>query len=153
MSRATNESLLYLSLTAGIFSEIQRRNLISRVDLKTLTQESYDLVIQLINTWDETGDPKKNTQWMTKALNRWDQEAFTSGAPLQKVEALVAMADLVITDLMDKLTNPRKIKAIKALQSKIHTLMDFTDYNRERFTAFEESDRLLQLLYRISHET
>jgi len=76
MSRATNQSLLYLSLTAGIFSEIKRRNLICRVDLQNLVQSAYDQTIQLINTWDETGDPKKNTVWMTEALNRWDREAF-----------------------------------------------------------------------------
>jgi len=150
MSKATNQSLLYLSLTAGIFSEIKRRNLICRVDLQNLVQSAYDQTIQLINTWDETGDPKKNTVWMTEALTHWDKEAFEN-QKLQKVESLIAMADLIITDLLDKLKNKKKIMAVNSLYDQVQTLMDFTDYNRERFLAFEESDKLLKILYRISN--
>jgi len=148
VSRATNQSLLYLSLTAGIFSEIKRRNLICRVDLQNLVQSAYDQTIQLINTWDETGCPKRNTVWMTEALNRWDREAFEN-QKLQRVESLVAMADLIVTDLLDKLKNKKKIMAVNSLYEQVQILMDFTDYNRERFLAFEESDKLLRILYRI----
>jgi len=151
MSRSTNQSLLYLSLTAGIFSEIKRRNLICRVDLQNLVQSAYDQTIQLINTWDETGDPKKNTAWMTEALTHWDKEAFEN-QKLQRVESLVAMADLIITDLLDKLKNKKKIMAVNSLYNQIQILMDFTDYNRERFLAFEESDLLLKILYRIGEK-
>jgi len=149
MSKSTNQSLLYLSLTAGIFSEIKRRNLICRVDLQNLVQSAYDQTIHLINTWDETGNPKKNTVWMTEALTRWDREAFEN-QKLQRVESLIAMADLIVTDLLDKLKNKRKIAGVNDLHSRINLLLDFTDYNRERFTAFEESDALLKTLYRIS---
>jgi len=149
MSRATNQSLLYLSLTAGIFSEIKRRNLICRVDLQNLVQSAYDQTIHLINTWDETGCPKKNTVWMTEALTHWDKEAFEN-QKLQRVESLVAMADLIITDLLDKLKNRKKLVAVNSLYNRVQILMDFTDYNRERFLAFEESDKLLKILYRIS---
>jgi len=149
MSKATNQSLLYLSLTAGIFSEIKRRNLICRVDLQNLVQSAYDQTIQLINSWDETGDSKKNTVWMTEALNRWDREAFEN-QKLQRVESLIAMADLIITDLLAKLKNKKKIMAVNSLYDQIQILMDFSDYNRERFLAFEESDKLLRILYRIS---
>jgi len=151
MSRSTNQSLLYLSLTAGIFSEIKRRNLICRVDLQNLVQSAYDQTIQLINTWDETGDPKKNTAWMTEALTHWDKEAFEN-QKLQRVESLVAMADLIITDLLDKLKNKKKIMAVNSLYNQIQILIDFTDYNRERFLAFEESDLLLKILYRIGEK-
>jgi hypothetical protein len=149
MSRATNQSLLYLSLTAGIFSEIKRRNLICRVDLQNLVQTAYDQTIHLINTWDETGCPKKNTVWMTEALTHWDKEAFEN-QKLQRVESLIAMADLIITDLLAKLKNKKKIMAVNSLYDQIQILMDFSDYNRERFLAFEESDKLLRILYRIS---
>jgi len=149
MSKATNQSLLYLSLTAGIFSEIKRRNLICRVDLQNLVQTAYDQTIQLINSWDETGDPKKNTAWMTEALTHWGKEAFEN-QKLQRVESLIAMADLIITDLLDKLKNKKKIMAVNSLYDQIQILMDFSDHNRERFTAFEESDKLLRILYRIS---
>jgi hypothetical protein len=149
MSKATNQALLYLSLTAGIFSEIKRRNLICRVDLQNLVQTAYDQTIRLINTWDETGDPKKNTVWMTEALNRWDREAFEN-QKLQRVESLIAMADLIITDLLAKLKNKKKIMAVDSLYEQIQILMDFTDHNRERFLAFEESDALLKILYGVS---
>jgi hypothetical protein len=149
MSKATNQALLSLSVTAGIFSEIKRRNLVCRVDLKAVVQAAYDQTIRLINTWDETGDPKKNTAWMTEALNRWDREAF-GNQQLQRVESLIAMADLIITDLLEKLKNKRKIAGVNDLHSRINLLLDFTDHNRERFTAFEESDSLLKCLYRIS---
>jgi len=149
LSKATNQSLLYLSLTAGIFSEIKRRNLICRVDLKKVVQAAYDQTIYLINTWDETGDSKKNTVWMTEALTHWDKEAFEN-QKLQKVESLIAMADLIITDLLDKLKNRKKLAAVNDLYDQVQTLMDFSDYNRERFLAFEESDKLLKILYRIS---
>jgi len=149
LSKATNQSLLYLSLTAGIFSEIKRRNLICRVDLQNLVQTAYDQTIRLINTWDETGCPKRNTVWMTEALTYWDREAFEN-QKLQRVESLIAMADLIITDLLAKLKNKKKLAAVNDLYDQIQTLMDFTDYNRERFPAFEESDKLLKCLYRIS---
>jgi hypothetical protein len=149
MSKATNQSLLSLSLTAGIFSEIKRRNLVCRVDLKEVVQAAYNQTIHLINTWDETGDPKKNTVWMTEALNRWDREAF-GNQKLQRVESLIAMADLIVTDLLAKLKNKKKLAAVNSLYDQIQVLMNFTDYNRERFLAFEESDALLKILYRIS---
>jgi hypothetical protein len=149
MSKATNQSLLYLSLTAGIFSEVKRRNLLCRLDLKEVVQAAYDQTIQLINIWDETGDPKRNTAWMTEALTRWDREAFEN-QKLQRVESLIAMADLIITDLLAKLKNKKKLAAVNSLYDQVQTLMDFTDYNRERFLAFEESDKLLKILYRIS---
>jgi hypothetical protein len=85
---------------------------------------------------------------MTEALNRWDREAFEN-QKLQRVESLVAMADLIITDLLDKLKNRKKIMAVNSLYDQVQILMDFTDYNRERFLAFEESDKLLKTLYRI----
>jgi hypothetical protein len=149
MSKATNQSLLYLSLTAGIFSEIKRRNLICRVDLKEVVQAAYDQTIHLINTWDETGCPKRNTVWMTEALTRWDKEAFEN-QKLQRVESLIAMADLIITDLLAKLKNKKKLAVVNSLYDQVQILMDFTDYNRERFLAFEESDKLLRILYGIS---
>jgi hypothetical protein len=149
VSKATNQSLLYLSLTAGIFSEIQRRNLICRVDLQNLVQDAYNQTIHLINSWDETGDPKKNTAWMAEALTQWDKIAFEN-QKLQRVESLIAMADLIITDLLDKLKNRKKLVVVNDLYDQVQTLMNFTDYNRERFTAFEESDKLLKILYKIS---
>jgi len=60
------------------------------------------------------------------------------------------MADLIITDLLAKLKNKKKLVAVNSIYNQVQILMNFTDYNRERFLAFEESDELLKILYKIS---
>jgi hypothetical protein len=51
---------------------------------------------------------------------------------------------------LEKLKNKKKLAAVNSLYDQVQILLDFTDYNRERFLAFEESDKLLKCLYRIS---
>lgn len=143
MSRATNESLTVLAITAGVFKEIERRNLVCRVDMKHNVSQGYQQVVNAINSWDETGDGAKNTKWISDRLTAWDKTAFAVGQ-LQRVEELVAMADILITDLQDKVKNKRKLQGLAEIHKTIQTLLDFTG---DSFVYFEKSDEMIKKLY------
>jgi hypothetical protein len=138
MSRSTNEAMALVSLVAGCASEINKRRLISRVDMRALADDIYASSINTIDSWDETGDAQKNTAQIMTWINTWDCHFFKNTPKNEmRVAELVAMAERILSELLSKVRCRRHRLLVTALHDKVIRLMGFTDMEWTDFRAFE----------------
>ena len=92
---------------------------------------------------------QKDILWTLRQMNAWAMFLDKIGlASKLKTKVLVKIAVMSATDLLDKLSNKSRINKIEKLLANLEQLDQFTDPNGTAFNSFEESDVILNSLYK-----
>lgn len=150
MSRATNQAIALLAILSGIMSEVEKRKLVARLDVRAKIAQTKEEAFDVINSWGETGSGRKNTEIICEALLKWDQTFFSGGRHLnQNAAALFSMADQIVVDLLGKVKNPFRRKLLEGLGKTTAWLREYEDPDGINFPAMDESNICLGALYSI----
>lgn len=150
MSQATNQSLALISLVAGTMSEMLKRKLVSRVDMRKRVQKIMIQAEDVINKWPETGDGQHNTRMIIQWLHEWDQKYFDhSTRHKESAVQLAAMCDVMLCDLLDLVRDPRKVRLLTELHSEIKEVHEWLDQDYRNFPAMERAAFNVENLYSV----
>lgn len=145
MSKATRQSCTLLSVIGGCLYEIHRKHMFSVVKMHEHTNNTYNLVIDILAKWPDSGDQKKNLAWCTEKVLAWQKHLKSDNQFY--VTTLAAICELCLADLRTITKDRYKTQLLEQLvepMEKIHRFMDPTCAN---IIAYEESERLMRNLY------
>ena len=146
MSKETDQSLVMISVLAGIFETYRRSNAFARVDIKRAIDTGFDACQRAIIEWPLMS----NQHWIKSRREKFF--AFIGDHPAEHFPpvALACMCERLTTDMLDRFRGSSGkialVEPIAAVSSKIH---DFCDSAGANFQAYELSDELLDRLYEI----
>jgi len=149
MSKATNQALVQLSITAGCFNTLRENKAFSRVDIKYLVESGIIKTTQAVIDWPCTGEADKNNKWIKSRLLVWYKFLQKDTDNYYTDTVMIKMAERMITTLTEKIRDPVKLKLLQPIVDILKELSDFTDPKGIHFPAFEKSDQLLNKLYEL----
>lgn len=147
MSKASKQSIALLAIVNGIFITIDHYNLSG--EQAPTVDYGMEVCKEVITNFPETGDPKKNFKWMQSKIQESDKFLRKEGTNLYTAIVLTSLAQHIITDLIDKIDDPVKLKILEPLDDVITGLSEQIDPKGTEFLAYEEADRHLKKIYRL----
>jgi len=74
------------------------------------------------------------------------------GARQEKLSGatLLYMVDRILNDLESRLRNKSKLKMVGGIRKVVSPVLDFVDPDKLNYIAFEEGDKMLDMLYRLT---
>lgn len=147
MSQANKQSLCFISAIAGCVSTILGKNHYARVDIKQRLADTFQVTLEVLKRWPE--DEREECVSCVRYIKIWAQEM---GARQDRLSGatLLYMVERILTDLESRLRNKEKLRMVRGIRKAIKPVFDFVDPDKENWIAFEEGDRMLDLLYKIT---
>ena len=145
MSKASRQSLSLLAVVHGCFKSIDDFGLAGETAPTVLY--GVEVSLNIINQFPETGDANKNTQWMTERIHAIDED-LKKRKSLYSMIVLTSLMHQIITDLMEKIKDKKKLDLLEELAEIIYSISDMIDEKKNQFEAYEESDSILKKLYK-----
>ena len=145
MSKASDQALVLLAVTAGVLETIRMGRCFAKVDLQLAVAESFDAAQKAIIAW-----PGMNNRAWIKS-RRESFMAYVEQLSKESYPAveLVKMVEQILTDLSDIYTvNPKK-SLISAIIPGVEALSVHVDRDGANFQAFETSGEIIDRLYQI----
>lgn len=147
MSKANKQSLCFIAAIAGCVGTILGNNHYSRVDLKKQLKGTFEETVEVLRVWPE--DSKGESAECVGHIKTW---ALEMGARQEKLSGatLLYMIDRILNDLESRLKNRGKLKMVGDIRRVVQPVLDFVDPDKLNYTAFEEGDRMLDMLYNLT---
>ena len=142
--RASRESLALLSVVAGSILIIEGSELTDEFMPTILYAKK--VAQECLNKFPEYGDERKNEKWVMDHISKIDDDihnaAYTYSFPV-----LLSITHYILTDLLLKINDDKKLSLIEPLGEAINTLIETYDPEGINFAAYEEADRIVKKLY------
>lgn len=150
MSRASNQSLLLLSMVNGCLLIMEAEKMLTD-DTRATHMWASDQVQALIRHWPATGDMQKNAKWMHDQLVAWsalihEQDKAWSAC------SLVNLSLHILEDLASVIKNSAKLFGLRDLRESVIALSAEVGKQagaKEEFLSLEEADDVLKKMYRL----
>lgn len=123
MSKATNQSLLLLSIVYGSFkllidNEVKEKG---REDISGTLYYACELANNIIRDFKATGDERKNFMWMEKQLVFW--KLLINEAEVEWDSfILITVAQSILEDLLSIIRDKEKVDALQQLREVVNAL-------------------------------
>lgn len=148
MSRATNQTLILLSMVAGAFKVMLGEGLLDETTQHTAAY-GQDVCERIIYDYPATGDERKNAEWMHVQLRHWSRlidETHKRWTPL----VLSTLALNIVEDLMQVIGRKAVLERLDVLRGALIALSSpLIDQVGDEFASFEDADRCLGEMYRL----
>jgi len=144
MSNASRQSLALLAVIYGCFSSMKEYAL--SPELSPTIEYGLEVSERCINEFPETGNTLKNTKWITEKIHQIDDDLNKSKSVYTMI-VLTQLAHQIVTDLSEKIRDKAKIKRIEVIEEVIYAISDQIDKKKDKFEAYEGSDRIAKKLY------
>lgn len=141
---ASRQSLIMLAFVNGVFITINDDDLIP--ELAPTLLYGQELSTKIIHGYPEHGRPKENSAWCEEKMKGISEFLNQGGLYYEPIE-LVTMAQMIIVDLMEEVTEPRKREVLGQLKEVIDKVSDNIDPGGTAFTIYETVDATLQHIY------
>ena len=150
MSRASNKSLLLLSMVHGAVKLLIDSGYLEDLNIADTLKYSDTLSEKVIHDFDASGNEKKNMQWMMKHLAIWKEMIDEPSIDWPPV-VLVTMAGNIMEDLTSVLKNKKKLELINPLTGSIQVLQGYieADSMEEEHELMSLSSELLYKMYNL----
>lgn len=143
MSRANKQSLILLASFAGCMGQILAKNGYARVDVKSRVEHCFVLSSEGIKNW-----PEDNTEDLDECVGKiraWSDEMGKRQEYLSSA-TLVYMAGRILLNLEFKIKSRVKKKLLLPIREAFQPLADYVDPEGLNIIAFEEGDKMLDML-------
>lgn len=144
MSKASRQSISLLAVVHGCFTTIQEFNLAP--ELAPTIHYGVEVSGKCIKNFPETGDREKNLKWMVDKIHRIDDDLNKSESVYTMI-VLTSLSHQIITDLSEKIKDKAKLERLEVVEEVIYSVSDIIDPKKDKFSAYEEADRILNRLY------
>ena len=147
MSLASKQSIALLAIINGIFITIDHFKL-SQEQTPTV---DYALTVceECILAFPETGNKKSNLIWMQRKIQETDKFLRKENGNLYTSIVLTALANHIVTDLIERIKDPVKLKILEPLVEVVNGMNEQLDPNGNKFDAYEEADNYLIKIYNL----
>ena len=148
MSKANRQSKMLLCMIAGVFGELYHHKYFARVDINQLCYEHYTGIISDLKfEWPKdssSGDADKIKlqldEWATHLRDLPNKPA---------AQAYIYTASRILSDLLARLKNKKKLEIVQRLVEPIETLEKFVNPDGVYFPDDDRSNGLIDALYKI----
>lgn len=147
MSKASNQTITLLAVINGIFITIDDWKLAP--ELAPTVDWGMEICKECIEKFPETGNPQKNYKWMQNKLRESEEFLGTKAGNLYSSIVLSAIANHIITDLMERIKDPKKLELLIPIDEVVQGLNFQLDPKGSAFDAYEEADNHLSKLYKL----
>ena len=149
MSKATNQTMLLLSIVHGAYSLICDDSK-DNPELNMLSSNAKTMSQEIINTYDETGDANKNTKKMLEYHKLW-KDMIDEPNIDWPMYVLAIMAETIMTDLTSIIRNKTTSKMLSPLYGMSMTITCLADTVtlEEEYQHIETMKDVLKKLYKI----
>jgi hypothetical protein len=145
MSKASRQTIALLAVVNGVFITIEEFNLAP--ELVPTTDWGRKVCKDCIDVFPETGNRKKNLEWMTDRLHKIDDYLNNVQKTFYTITVLVNLAHLIMTDLLERIKDKKKREILIPVMEVVDGLSDQIDPEKNIWAAYEEADRMLVKLY------
>lgn len=146
MSKASRQSITLLAIIHGCFKSIEDYNIAG--DAAPTILYGAEVSERVVRDYPETGDSNKNIRWVTQKMHDIDG-LLNNKKSLYSMTVLTALSHQIITDLIEKVRDRKKLVLLNELEEIIYNVSDLIDPKKDQFDAYEESDRILKKLYKL----
>jgi len=148
MSRATRQASALLSIIGGCLYEIDRKRMLSRIDMRELVTDTHKTVIVVLNEWPKDKDDRHTINWVGRKIKKWEPHV-AAVRDYHRLVVLVKVCERCLADLLDKVRDPYKKELLQRLRVPLGKLHDFADWDGSNFRAYEKCDELMDYLYKL----
>lgn len=148
MSKATNQSIVMLSVVAGCLVAIMDQKAFSRVDMKERLDKAIIETLLIADKWPTTGNKVTNSAWREVRFEQWKIYLMTAAVSF-KPAMMLAVADRVVTELSSRIRNKDSLAKLSSIAGHLKVFSDFVDPAGRNFPAYEDSGRIMDELERI----
>lgn len=142
---STRQSLILLAFVNGVFITINDDNLLPELGPTLLYGQ--DLSTRVIHGYPEQGTPKANTEWCSGKMKVISALLNEGGLYYEPIE-LVTMAQMIVVDLLEEVTDRTKRGLLTELKEVIDSVSDAIDPGGTAFTVYESVDLTLHQVYK-----
>ena len=148
MSKSLKQSENMLGAVVGCFSQIVTHRHYSRVDIIQAAKGGREAAFQALIKWprDKQSRLPKTAEELILRNEYW---AIEMGARQEKLSGpvLLYIASRIVQALESKLKNTYKLSLLNRIKPYIETITNFADPLLQNHLAFEEGDKMLDILF------
>lgn len=148
MSKATNQSVVLLSVVGGILTRIRNYKMFSAIYMRKHVEETYVKVIWVMNDWPKTGNNDSNLRWIYKKLDKWGEHLGDLNN-FRNLGVFASICTRCLSDLESQVKDKEKIKLLVKLKADLEKIHSFVDPEGRNFAHYEKADELMDVLYKI----
>ncbi|MGV0961786.1 MAG: hypothetical protein ACOYB1_18330 [Limnohabitans sp.] len=146
MSRATDQTLVMLATIAGCLETFRQCNSFARVDIRKTINDGFAACQQAIIHWSLMS----NRYWVKERRDEFTAFIFAHPDRGYSSVVLACMCERIVTYLAEQNKgNAGRMRMLAPIASACKTIHDFCDAGGANFPAYEKSDELLDMLYKI----
>jgi hypothetical protein len=143
MSRSSIQTMTIMAVATGAVVTMEENGIAG--DVLPAVLYAREVADHCLDQWPETGSPEKN-------LRACVAHCRNLGEPLYDAEqlytplCLTSLAQLLLTDLAERLRDPEKLDLLQPVIEAIDGIHNLVDPAGNRFDVYEEADRLAGLV-------
>lgn len=145
MSRKTDiQSGAMLGVYAGCFHHLVLHRYYAKVETQNLCKAAVMQTMQTISDWPFESDD--NLEMASAIVHNWGNELEATQKIFPGVE-IVFIASCLLADLQSVVNSPYKKKLLAPLNQFVHTMEEFVDPTLGNIPAYDNANRMLNMLY------